>query len=48
VTLDDVTKYSGYEVPLYALKRMLDSIRQQEAMRAGMMSAKGGIRHGAL
>jgi nitrogenase molybdenum-cofactor synthesis protein NifE len=51
VTLDDSTKQIGYEVPIYTLKKILLSYRQQEEMKrkmAAMMSGRGGAAHGAL
>ncbi|TCK92816.1 nitrogenase molybdenum-cofactor synthesis protein NifE [Natranaerovirga hydrolytica] len=49
ITLDDVTKKIGYEVPIYALKKILLSYRQQDEMKKKMMAmSKGGVRHGVV
>ncbi|GAB6085879.1 nitrogenase component 1 [Alkaliphilus crotonatoxidans] len=50
ITLDDATKKLGFEIPLYAIKKIMLSYGQQEEMKAKMMAmaSKGGMRHGAI
>lgn len=50
VTLDDVTKKLGFEIPLYAIEKIMLSYGQQEEMKEKIMvmASKGGMRHGAI
>ncbi|MBU5425377.1 nitrogenase component 1 [Tissierella pigra] len=50
VTLDEVTKKLGYEIPIDSIKKILLSFQQHEEIKEKMMkiAAKGGMRHGVL
>lgn len=50
VTMDDVIKKLGYEIPIEAINKLLIAYRQQEEMKAKMMkmAATGGVKHGVL
>lgn len=50
VTLDEVTKKLGYEIPIDAIKKILLCYKQQDDMKKKMiaMTSKGGIKHGVL
>lgn len=50
VTLDEVTKKLGYEVPIDSIKKILLSYHQHEETKERMMqmALKGGAKHGVL
>lgn len=50
VTMDDVIKKLGYEIPIEAIKKVLVAYKQQDEMKAKMMkmAAGGGMKHGVL
>ncbi|NLY46218.1 MAG: oxalate:formate antiporter [Tissierella sp.] len=50
ITLDEVTKKLGYEIPIDSIKKILLSLEQHEEMKDKMkkMAAKGGMKHGLL
>ncbi|GMG96495.1 nitrogenase component 1 [Tepidimicrobium xylanilyticum] len=50
VTLDEVTKKLGYEIPIDSIKKILLSLREHQELKEKMMNlmAKGGNRHGVM
>ncbi|HCQ89244.1 MAG TPA: oxalate:formate antiporter [Clostridium sp.] len=50
VTLDEVTKKLGYEIPIDTIKKILLCYKQQDDMKKKMivMTSKGGMKHGVL
>lgn len=50
VTLDEVTKKLGYEIPIDIIKKILLCYKQQDDMKKKMiaMTSKGGMKHGVL